>query len=64
MMNGDRELNRTLRNARITTILGLSIKSLITGLSLDLKQSGNDIINADYKPKKLKPSIPVKSKPW
>ena len=51
---------KILKKAGAMTGIGLSTIALITGLSLGLKRSGNDIINADYKPKKLKPSTPVK----
>ena len=49
------ELNKTLKKAGIMTG---------TGISIGLKRSGNNIINAVYKPKQLKPSIPVKSELW
>ena len=42
-----------------------SLIAIIIALSLGLKYRRNDIINTDYKPKKLKPEVPVKKEePW
>ena len=43
-------LNKILRRLVVATTIGLSVKALTTGLSIGLKRSGNDIINANYKP--------------
>ena len=59
------KLDQVLKRAGIATGLGLSVIALIMGLALELKRSGNDIINAGVKPKPIKPGEKTKKgKPW
>ena len=59
------ELDKILKQSRLATGIRLTIIALITGLSLELKRSGTDIVhNAEQKAKKLTPAKKIEIVPW
>ena len=54
-----------MKRAGGITALGLSLIALITGLSIGLKHSRNElVVKPEHKASELKPSILVKQEPW
>ena len=62
------ELDRILKRSGIATAIGLTIITLVTGLSLGLKRSGSDAVrDAKHKQKKAEKLTPAEKRdviPW